>query len=159
MGSMPPTGILAAILNHIAKPDDRGIEYLRLIYGAWRKREAGPTLDLDGGEGFFAEQFEEKWRKALAAGDRGFLSRLDRVFNPSYSEKLSLREAVFLALRKLHRSKSSPTWAQIKAEVKKTYGIERDADTWKKLRASEPFRRLFLKKILGRFSVAKFAGK
>ncbi len=143
---MPPTGILAAILNHIAKSDDRGIGYLRMIYGEWRKREAG-LLDLDGGGGFFAEQFEEMWRKALAAGDRGFLSRLDRVFNPSYSEKLSLREAVFLALRKFHRSKCSPTWAQIKAEVENTYGIKRDADTWKKLRASEPFRRLFLKKI------------
>jgi hypothetical protein len=144
---MPPTGILGAICNHMAEPDNGGIEYLRFIYGVWRKREAGQTLDLDGGEGFFAEQFEEKWRKALAAGDRGFVSRLDRVLNPSYSEKLSLREAVFLALRKFHRSKSPPTWAQIKTEVEKTYGIKRDADTWKKLRASAPFRKLSLKKI------------
>ena len=143
---MPPTGILAVILNHIAKSDDRGIEYLRMIYGEWHKREAG-LLDLDGGGGYFAQEFEEKWRKALAAGDRGFLSRLDRVLNPSYSGKLSLRDAVFLALRRFHRSKSSPTWAQIKTEVEKTYGIKRDADTWKKLRASAPFRKLSLKKI------------
>ena len=137
---------LRSFCNHMAEPDNGGIEYLRMIYGDWCKREAG-LLDLDGGGGFFAEEFEEKWRKALVAGDRGFLSRLDRVLNPSYSEKLSLREAVFLALHKFHRSKSSPTWAQIKTEVEKTYGIKRDADTWKKLRASAPFRKLSLKKI------------
>jgi hypothetical protein len=137
--------MLAVILNSIAESDDSGIEYLRLIYNAWRKREEGQPLDLDGGEGFFAGEFEEKWRKALAKGDRGFLFRLDKALNPSYSGKLSLREAVFLVLRKLHKSKLPPTWEQIKAEVKRSYGIERDADTWKKLRASKPFRSLFLK--------------
>ena len=136
---MPPNRSLALAFDSIERLDLKRMGHLRLAYGAWIKSEAGEPIDSD--EASLAEEFERLWREALLAGDRKFVFRLARMFDPSYSEKRLLREAALATCVKLH--KSSPTWEQIKAEVEKTYGIKRDPDTWKKLRASEPFRRYF----------------
>ena len=61
-----------------------------MIYDEWRN-EKGQPLDLDGGEGFFAEEFEEMLRKALARGNRGFLFRLDRALTLHIPRNFSWR--------------------------------------------------------------------
>lgn len=115
-----------------------GVENLRFIDRCWYKREKGEPLDFDANEGEAAEWFEQWLREGLLSENpRAALFQLDKALNPSYSVKLTLREAALRAWLDLY--KSSPTWKQIKQRVKTFYKIDRDDITWRALRRTRPF--------------------
>jgi hypothetical protein len=121
----------------LTKIDPKSVEHLRHIFRCWKKRNRGEPLDFEAHEDQWAEEFQEMLDKALDTEDRGFLFRLDSVFNSSRPQKLQLREAVLLAWSDL--CKSSPTWEQIRQQVETVYKIDRRPSTWRKLRKTRPF--------------------